>query len=672
MDNKSKYFAMQDANHCASELLTKSTSFYKILQNNFYLEKVRRMWKAYHGAYGSSGEGFDHEIKFTGEQGELTQIHINHFRNLAQHIIVMISANRPTMEARAVNSDYKSLAQTYLANGILDYYMREKRLEDFLKRAVEYAVVMGAGYVKMEWNSTAGEVYDVDPDTGEFNYEGDIEFSNLSPFDVVVDGTKETWDNEWILVRTFKNKYNLMAKYPELADRIEAIPSKSDVSKYRVGLFSNDDTDDIPVYEFFHKRTDAIPEGRYMLFLSDDCVLLDTKMPYRIIPVFRLAAAEILGTPYAYSPMFDVFPIQEAIDATHSAILSNQTNFAVQNLWVGDGSGVVTSNVAGGMNVIESAQKPEALQLCATPEEVFKYLEVLKQEAETISGVNSVARGNPEASLKSGTALALVQSMSLQFMSGLQQNYVKLIEDTGTALIQFLKDFAMTPKVVAIVGKNNKTLLKQFTGEDLSSINRVIVDMGNALARSTAGRVQMAEQMMQMGIIKDPTQYFQVINTGRLDVVFEGDISQQFLIRQENEMMAEGKAPIVSPFDIHALHVAEHRALIDDAEIRMNPALAKVVMDHIQGHIDALTNTDPRILQLTNQQPLPPPGQSMSQNNGGAPQQGGSGGPSDVMNQPESQVTSEAGEQRLPPQPQVDGNLLPNPQLQDQMMGNVK
>jgi hypothetical protein len=38
--------------------------------------------------------------------------------------------------------------------------MRDKRLEQDLKRAVEYAIVMGSGYIKMEWNATTGEVYD--------------------------------------------------------------------------------------------------------------------------------------------------------------------------------------------------------------------------------------------------------------------------------------------------------------------------------------------------------------------------------------------------------------------------------------------------------------------------------------------------------------------------------
>src|SRR3984957_16029755 len=224
------YFAIKPAKELADIVLGKSETFYNILNRNNYLNKIRKMWRYYYGIFGDvSG---DHQINFTGEQGELVTLPVNHFRNLAQHIYTMITANRPVMEARAINTDYKSLSQTYLANGILDYYMREKGLENALKHACEMSIVMGAGFVKMDWNATAGEAYDADPDTNQMDYEGEIEFTVLSPLDVVTDGTREKWDNEWVCVRTFKNKYNLMEKYPELADKIQGLPTKSQMSSY--------------------------------------------------------------------------------------------------------------------------------------------------------------------------------------------------------------------------------------------------------------------------------------------------------------------------------------------------------------------------------------------------------------------------------------------------------
>lgn len=669
------YFAAKDAKDAASVILGKADSFFDILESNSYLSKLKDMWRAYHGSYSNYLDS-SHKINFTGEQGELVQVPINHFRNIAQHIYVMITTNRPVMEARAVNTDYKSYAQTILANGILDYYMREKKLEDAIKKATELSIVLGSGYIKLAWNATAGEIYDTDPDTGEAIREGELEFSTLTPFDVVIDGSKENWDNDWILVRSFKNRYDLMAKYPDLSDKIRGIRSKTDASIYKLVLSSNDETDDIPVYEFFHRQTESMPEGRYLLFLDSDCILLDTKMPYRVIPVFRIAPNEILGTPYGYTPMFDIFPIQEGINSLYSTIMSNQNAFGVQNIFVPRGADITVSNLQGGLNVIEANAEPKPLNLTETPAEIFKFLEMLVQAAETISGISSVTRGNPEASLKSGTALALVQSQSLQFISGLAQSYVKLIEDVGTAVIQILKDFANTPKVVALVGKNNRPLLKEFTGEKISAINRVVVDMGNPLARTVAGRVQMAEQMLQMQIIKNPQQYFQVINTGRLENMFEGEMDELLLIKKENEQLLEGINPLISPLDKHSMHIMEHRSVLSDPDLRNDPNLVKTVMDHIEGHKMALQQVDPSLLQMIGEQPLVPPQPPMPPQGGAAP---GNSPMPDIMT-PESQQMNIQGQGpqvpggqnvSLPNMPQIPADALANPALQQEQMGNV-
>ncbi len=605
-DKDQKYFGQKEPKELAGDLLYRAKSFYNFLNQNDYLVKIADNWRFYYGLFRDSLY-LGHKISYTGEQGELVSLPVNEFRNIAQHIHVMITANRPVMEARAINTDYKSLAQAYLANGILDYYMREKNLEDALTTAAEMAVVLGSGFIKMEWNALAGEPYDFDEETGEYNYQGDVEFTNLSPFDVVFDGTRESYNPDWVLVRSFRNKYDVAAKFPELAEKIIALPSKDDNKIYRLALWTNDDTDDIAVFEFFHKRTECMPNGRYLLFVSEDVTLMDVPLPYRALPVFRMTPGNIMGTPYGYTPMFDVFPLQEALNALYSTYMTNMNAFGVQSIYVPRGADISVASLEGGLNIIQGNEPPQPIQLSATPPELFKGLEIIRQSIETISGINSVTRGQPEASLKSGNALALVQSMAIQYISGLQQSYVKLIEEIGTQLINNLKDFAKAPRVAAIVGKNNRTILKEFTGEDLQAINRVVVDVGNPLARTTAGRVQMAEQMLQMNLLKTPEQYFQVINTGKLDTVFEGEMHELLLIKQENEKMMEGRDPLVSPTDKHKIHIQEHRSVLSDSDIRENPEVVRIVMDHLQKHMDALRNTDPELLIMMGEQPLSPP-----------------------------------------------------------------
>lgn len=489
MDNV--YFAADSADITSSVLLDKAKNWNDNITANGYLDKLKRMYRAYHGSYYTVDGSDGHEISFSGEQGELAQLPVNHFRNIAEHIIVMTTSNRPVMQTRAVNTDYKSLRQTILANNILDYYMREKRLEEYFHKAVTYSIVLGAGFIKIDWNSTSGEIYDYIEETKTEIREGDIEFSNLSPFDVVFDSTKENQDHDWVLVRTWKNKYSLAAKYPELKEKILSLKTKSDLEKYRFSFNINSGTeftDDVPVYEFYHKKDDSLPDGRYIRFLDSDIILHDIPMPYRVLPIFRISPGDILGTPYGYSPLFDLLPLQEAINCLYSIILSNQNAFGVQNIWVPPGSNLNISSVEGGLNVIESQQRPEPINLTNTPKEIFEFVQLLEAKMETLSGVNSVSRGNADnlGSNPSGAAMALIQSMAIQFMSGLQNSYVKMVENVGTALIKVLQDYASTPRLIAIAGKKNRTYMKEFTSEDISSISRVVVDMGNPLAKCLA------------------------------------------------------------------------------------------------------------------------------------------------------------------------------------------
>jgi len=615
--NTDLYFAAREPEETASVILGKAEQWFNNLDNIGYLEKLKEMWAAYHGAYYADA-GHGHKITFSGEQGELTNLPVNHLRNIARHILVMVTANRPAMQARATNTDYKSLVQTKLANGLLDYYLREKRLEHYLHRAVEYAVVLGSGYVKMEWNAMAGEISDADEETGEYEREGDVMFSNLSPFDVVFDSTKEdSTQHDWVVCRSFKNRYDVAAKYPEMKEEIMKVMTKSDQERYEFVSPTYDETDDIPVYEFYHKRTESMPEGRYMLFLESDVVLMDTDMPYENLPIYRIAPSDILGTPFGYSDMFDILPIQDALNSLYSTVLTNQNSFGVQNIAVPRGSDVHPQTLVGGMNIIEyngQFGKPEAMNLTQTPAEVFQFMSLLEKTAETISGVNSVSRGNPESSLKSGNALALVQSMSLQFMSGLQQSYVKLIEDTGTGLISMLKNFAHSPRVASIVGEANKTYMKEFTGEELSSVKRVIVDVGNPLAKTTAGRVQMAEQLLQMGSITSPEQYISVMNTGKLETMTDGVDRQLMLTKHENEKLVAGEQQITAVFsEAHNLHIRQHRDVLADPDLKNDVELVARVQEHIQEHIDLLRNTDPALLQMLGEQPLGPPAGSAPQ-----------------------------------------------------------
>ena len=617
-----KYFAAKKTEEIGSDIFKKTEEYFEYLAKTGRYSLLERSYFQYFRALDHLGQ-----LYRTGEKKQFTNISVNHFRNLLQHLLVMTTSQRPAFEAKATNNDYKSQAECILAQGLLDHYMREKRLEKHLKQAVETSLWAGEGFITLEWDASEGREYGAED--GELVKDGDIIVKNFGPLEVAFDvSVQDTSKIDWHIIIEYKNRYELSAKYKKYKKQIAEI-GRSDIREkfsQRLFLDSYEDSDLIPVYTFYHRPTLAVPGGRIVELLTPETILIDNELPYKEVPIYRIAPSEQAQSPFGYSVAFDLLPMQETLDGLHSTAVTNISTFGVQNIAVPMGNNNPVVAVEGGLNMIEFDPQlgpPQPLQLTSTGQETYSYMANIEAQMETIAGVNSVARGNPEASLKSGAALALVQSMAIQFASGLQSSYASLLEDVGTGIINVLQEYASTPRIAMISGKSHRNLMKQWTKDDLSTVSRVIVDMGNPLNRTTAGKVNMAEQLIQAQLIKNPEQYLQVLNTGRIEPLTEGPVAENLYIKNENEDMQAGKEARAIWTDQHAQHIMEHKTLLANADARKDPALLQRVFAHIQSHIELLQNTPPEQLIMTGQQPLMNQEQMMAQEG----EEGGGGSP---------------------------------------------
>jgi hypothetical protein len=511
---------------------------------------------------------------------------------VVKHLVNLTVSQRPTFEPRASNTDAASQKQAKLARSLLDYYLRDKRLERHIRAALEFASLYGEGFVTVAWDADDGEVVGINPETSIEVKQGDIGYQSYEPMDVVRDPALiSSNQSEWNIVKTFRNRWELVARFPEHTDAILAEPTTRDWNR-NFRLWTDpvlNTTDLIETWEFYHKRTQALPNGRYTLFLYNGGALLDSSLPYATMPVYRLSADDIGGSPFGYGTIFDLLPIQEAVDNLYSTITTNQQTFGTQMVAVPKGSNISASQLSEGLTVVEydnspTGGKPEAMNLTATAPEIFNHLSKLERVMETIGGINSVVRGEPPSAGMSGAAMALLQSQAVQFVQGLQSSYVQLLEDTGTATIQTLRDYAVTDRVIAIVGKANRSNLQAFTGKDLTSINRVQVDVGNPITRTTAGKLQIAETLLQNKLINNAAEYLAVLETGNLETMTEGPMNELLSIRAENEELSEGRDVSVLLTDRHDIHINEHKAVLSDPAIRADAEKMNAAMSHIMEH----------------------------------------------------------------------------------------
>lgn len=651
------YWAAVATTEIADNILERVDDYYEYLQMSGRLDLWRKSWGVYYRPRLAGGS-----INPGGQQGELTTISVNNYRNYLVHLETMTTQQKPAFEPKATNSDAESHSQVVLAAGLLDYYQGEKKLDRNFKMAVKDCLIFSEGFIRVEWDATSGNMYGQTP-TGAPIYEGDLKYTNYNPLNVIRDFTKQAQSQlDWKILRDFVNKYDLAAKFPDL--REEIVEDQTDyLDMWRtttLNYFDMSESDNIAVYTLIHPPTPAMPNGRYTQVLDNGTVLMDGPIPYEKTHVYRIAPDEETGTIFGYTVGFDLLPIQDATDIIYSTIVTNISTFGVQNIVAPKGHDISVSQLAGGLNLLEVDEKQgqiRPLELLSTPAEVYNFAGQLDKMGETISGVNSVARGNPEASLKSGSALALVQAQAIQFSMNLQQSYAMLVEDVGTGTIEILQTFAAVPRVAEITGKANRPLMRSFTGKDLKAVKRVTVDMGNPMTKTLAGRTNMADSYMEKGLIENTDQYQQIITTGRLEPIIQAKQSNGILMKGENEMLAEGKPQRALITDNHVKHIAEHAIVLANPDIRQDPnnPIVQVTLDHIQEHLDMMNNPMAQQLLMVLHQEIVQNPMAMMPQPGAPPPQGGdmgAQGPAEMLDVT-NPVTQEAA--------QVNQPNMPNP-----------
>ena len=175
-----------------------------------------------------------------------------------------------------------------------------------------------------------------------------------------------------------------------------------------------------------------------------------------------------------------------------------------------------------------------------------------------------MSRGNTEGKDLSGAAMALLQSMSISFNSGMQRAYNKVMEDVGNDIVTNLQEFGDEQMTALIAGGHDKYMVKSFSKKDLDSVKRVFVKQSNSIQDTAAGKLTLFDNLTKIpNAITRPEQAIQVMTTGRLEPVYEDRQKELLIIKEEGEMLSRGEKPQVVFTENHPLHIDQQVNLRD-------------------------------------------------------------------------------------------------------------
>lgn len=638
------YWAKKSGKALVDALKTKETAFFEACARRGLLQMWRVAYAQYYGLDPMALSDFaTQQVATVGPENEFLRFRINEVRSFIRQQNTIALGERPSFKCMAVNTDYASLAQVRISDQIINYIYRRSSGEERERQLLEIDGVFGIGYGWDRWDYEAGDMVTVMQDVPGMKMQngqpaqmpikrksGAPTTSVLYPWEVFCEPYSRA--EGWRGIRERCSKWELAANYPELAARILETKASDEYCLGELFGFDADamTTDDCIVKHFYHPDSAAIPGGRYVGYV-DDVILWDRPCPTSEgTPITELCSGKFFATAFGYADSWDLCSINEMIDQMCSDTASNLATFGRQTIVVDEGTKYDVDLIALGHRVLTknpAAKPPEVIEFAQMPDATKWFLEYLHKRHESISGLNSVARGDPGNNISSGQMAALFHSIAIEYQSGRQASLDAYRTRSANLKLDMIHQYADAPFVAEIAGIDERPYLKEFTKQDLAGVQRVMVETSNPLMRNIAGRLQVFEQIKDLAP-EERGAAIELITTGQSESFVRKNKTADMRIRWENEQLAAGIPVPVLALDNPFKHVPDHFAEIEarSAQLQEDPMAMKAFLDHIQQHQMVYLDMSPFMAGFMQIPPPPDPMMMMGAAPGAPGAPAGAGG----------------------------------------------
>lgn len=589
------------------------------------------------------GEG-PQRVRVGGQRGELASLKSPHFASLTRLIRVITTAQLPDLEPRALNTDEAQESAAILARDLILSY-REGGLDEKFVTWAQHATLYGYGFLLSMWDPQAGaerrdlpnrpmlpEDYEQEfnPELGQVMpgqplRQGDVRTINLTPLDVALDTFRQNANNDWVIITTYVNRWELAqqvhraglmderfagdaeARAQSIIDFMpKSASGQAGVTWPRLSRrwYGADDLDGattalirpdiIPVQELLHRPTPLMPEGRRFRFLSESVPVDWEPLPLgdTELPLYMVCPETEDDTPYGHSPIQDIQGTQEAMDAAMSTAVTrnkaslpmllapNESKVEVRRM--GRAFAIANYNpVAGARNNGE----PTIFAFSNDTTQDLNLFNALESSAEKIVGINAALRGERQSG-QSGSSQAFQSQQGILGNKNFEASLYRGMEAVALAHVRLHQRHNVYPRKLS--GSADKRMQQLFVGKDLKGVDTVSVKTTGVFRQDPQARMAFLAGIKELdpNAIVPAAKQLLFVQTGRFEEAGPTEGRDELLfIKSENELLRQGKVPLVpSVYETHLAHIQSHKGVIFNLSAKADAAVVQAVYEHIAAH----------------------------------------------------------------------------------------
>ena len=287
-----------------------------------------------------------------------------------------MSANPPSVAFRASTSDPEDRRAADAADRIARWALRNYKLHEMADRRNLNALIYGTGFTKERWNPHAGNLLQVDEDTGDFVTEGDYEIYVPNIWNIYLDADATNQEAiRYVFEKIYVPWEEAKNRWPEHVELLQAHRIKREKQRQESGQGSalrKTVYDMVPLYEYWEK---GLPingyQGRFAIHTSDGDILeydinperyrptsptykeLQIKLAEKTLPIAKaflpytlLTDIDEPNTPWGKSTVEFTALLQSTLNRLDSTILESVQAHGIPRMILPEGSEIADGSIS--------------------------------------------------------------------------------------------------------------------------------------------------------------------------------------------------------------------------------------------------------------------------------------------------------------------------------------
>lgn len=433
----------------------------------------------------------------------------NHIAPVVEQRLAKLNAIKPSMDVMASSSNVDDQKVASLSQDILRGAYEKFNLSQIISKATVWSEIAGTSFYKVVWNGASGrKIYDKN---GKLVYEGDVEVSALSPFEIYPDNNyvEDINECESIIhakaysVKAIKNIWGVDVKGEEV-NVYDASTSLNPVKQKNQAI----------VIEKYESPSIDYPDGR-LIIVCEDKLLYVGELPFinladgkRGFPFVKQVCLRVPNCFWGRSVIEKLIPIQRAYNAVKNRKHEYLNRLSMGVLTVEDGSVDVDDLAQEGLQpgkIIvykQGANPPKFLDDESLPKDFDTEEENLRNEFSEISGVTNILSNQFSANTLSGTALQLLIEQDTSRLSSSVEEIDRSVKTVAKMILRLYKQFAVMPRLLRVANHVGKDDLVYFKNTDLG-VEDIVFTTDSSIAESLSSKREHILKLLSSNVLKD-------------------------------------------------------------------------------------------------------------------------------------------------------------------------